>query len=330
MLTADRRAAAAEDLVRIMQLPMGERRGPMFAAFFARAAAPVMQRDLAPILDRVRPDVVVREVAEIGVAPMATARRIPVVTVAFSGVLPETARHDVMVDLGPLWHAEGLDDPSWDDFYGQMYLHPFPPSFGQRPDSPVVRPARATGAPPAGPPPAWVGNLGAARPCAYVTSGTERTATTFPWRDVFAVIAGLDLDAVATIGSHVDPADFGSVPPNVRLERFVPQAEVLRRAAVVISHGGAGTVLGAASYGVPQLVVPLFADQWQNAVAVQDAGCGVFAGPDTRSADDIDVSLRALLVNTAHRDAATAVAAEIAAMPTATDLLDEIEALIEP
>ena len=57
-----------------MQLPMGERRGPMFAAFFARAAAPVMQRDLAPILDRVRPDVVVREVAEIGVAPMAAAR----------------------------------------------------------------------------------------------------------------------------------------------------------------------------------------------------------------------------------------------------------------
>jgi NAD(P)H-hydrate repair Nnr-like enzyme with NAD(P)H-hydrate dehydratase domain len=56
----------------------------------------------------------------------------------------------------------------------------------------------------------------------------------------------------------------------------------------------------------------------------------VFAGPDTRSADDIDASLRALLGNTAHRDAATLVAAEIAAMPTATDLLDEIEALIEP
>ena len=129
----------------------------------------------------------------------------------------------------------------------------------------------------------------------YVTSGTERTATTFPWRDVFAVIAGLDVDAVATIGSHVDPADVGPVPPNVRLERFVPQADVLRRSAVVISHGGAGTVLGAASHGVPQLVVPLFADQWQNAVAVRDAGCGVFAGPDSRSADDIDASLRTLL-----------------------------------
>jgi UDP:flavonoid glycosyltransferase YjiC (YdhE family) len=234
-----------------------------------------------------------------------------------------------MDDLGPLWHAEGLDDPSWDDVYGQMYLHPFPPSFGQRPDSPVVRPARATGVPPAREPAAWVEGLGAARPCAYVTSGTEPAATTFPWRDVFAVIAGLDIDAVATIGSHVDPAGVGPTPSNVRLERFVPQADVLRRAALVISHGGAGTVLGAASYGLPQFVVPLFADQWQNAVAVRDAGCGLLAGPDNRSADDIAASLHMLLDGAAHRDAAALVANEIAAMPTATDLIDEIETLAE-
>ena len=298
MTTADRRDAAADELVHIMQLPMAHRRGPLFASFFARAAGPVMQRDLAPILDRVRPDVVVREVAELGVAPMAAARSIPLVTVAFSGVLPEAARRDVMADLCPLWHAEGLDDPSWDDVYGQMYLHPFPPSFGQQPDSSAVRPARAIGAPRAAQPPEWVGILGTARPCVYVTSGTERTATTFPWRDVFAVIAGLDVDAVATIGSHVDSADLGPVPPNVRLERFVPQADVLRRSALVTSHGGAGTVLGAASHALPQFVVPLFTDQWQNAVAVRDAGCGVFAEPENRSVDDIDAALRRCLTAT--------------------------------
>ena len=163
----------------------------------------------------------------------------------------------------------------------------------------------------------------------YVTSGTERTATTFPWRDVFAVIASLEVDAVATIGTHVDPSDIGPIPSNVRIERFVPQADVLQRSAVVISHGGAGTVLGAASHGLPQYVVPLFADQWQNAVAVRDAGCGVLAGPDSRSVDDIDASLRTLLDSAAHRDAATLVAGEIASMPTAMDLIDEIEAIAD-
>ena len=327
MTTADRREVAADELVRIMQRPMEDRRGPMFAAFFARAAAPAMQRDLPPILDRVRPDVVVREVAELGVPAMAASRGIPVVTVAFSGVLPEPARREVMGDLGPLWRAEGLDDPSWDDVYGQMYVHPFPPSFGQRPDSSVVRPARATGAPRGAAPPSWVAGLGGSRPCVYVTSGTERAATTFPWRVVFGVIAGLDVDAVATIGPHVDLEDLGPIPSNVRVERFVPQADVLARSAAVVSHGGAGTVLGAASCGLPQLVVPLFADQWQNGVAVREAGCGVLAGPDRRRAEDIEAALLTLLDGTVHHDAATLVAHEIAAMPTAPDLIDDVETL---
>ncbi len=61
--------------------------------------------------------------------------------------------------------------------------------------------------------------------------------------------------------------------------------------------------------------MPLFADQWQNAVAVRDAGCGVFADPDNRSVDDIDAHVAH---GDVHRDAATLVVDEIAAMPTAT------------
>ena len=136
-----------------MELPTEQRRGPLFAAVFARAAAPAMRDELAPIIEEVRPDVVVRETAELAAAPMAAARGIPLVTVAFSGVLPEPARDQVLDDLRPLWRAEGLDDPTWADVYGQLYLHPFPDSFGQRPDSPLVRPVRPDrGAPSVTPP----------------------------------------------------------------------------------------------------------------------------------------------------------------------------------
>jgi UDP:flavonoid glycosyltransferase YjiC (YdhE family) len=107
----------------------------------------------------------------------------------------------------------------------------------------------------------------------------------------------------------------------VRGERFVPQADLLARAGAVISHGGAGTVLGAASHGRPQIVVPLFADQWENGVAVENAGCGIVLGPDRRRVEDVDRSLRTIL------DAATRVADEITAMPTATAVALEVEAL---
>ena len=112
LTTGARREVAADALGEIMRLPMAERRGPMFAALFARAAGPVMRRDLTPIIDRVRPDVVVREMSELAAAPMAAARGVPLVTVAFSGVLPEHARGEVFDDLGPLWQAEGLGEPS--------------------------------------------------------------------------------------------------------------------------------------------------------------------------------------------------------------------------
>ncbi len=329
MTTSARRAAAATDLAAIMQLPMSDRRGPMFAAFFARAAGPMMQRDLGPVFERVQPDLVVREMAELAAAPMAAARGIPLVTVAFSGVLTETARRVVINDLGPMWRSEGLDNPWWSDVYGQLYLHPFPASFGQCPDFAAVRPMRAGNPATSDDLPDWLLDVGAERECVYITSGTEPAATTFPWREVFSAVDAMGLDAVATIGSHVDPGTFGTVPSGVRVERFIPQTALLERATAVISHGGAGTVLGAAAHSRPQLVIPLFADQWDNAIAARDAGCGVLVPPDRRSAADIEAALRVLLDDSSHRDAAKRVAGEIAGMPAASTLIPEIESLAE-
>ena len=182
LTTAARREAGAGELPAILQLPMAERRGPLFANYFARVAAPAMRRDLAPILDRVRPDIVVREAGELAAAPMAAARGIPLVTVAFSGVIPERARGHVIDGLRPVWHDEGLGEPTWDDVHGQLYLHPFPPSFGQRPDSSVVRPVRPDRGVPSTAPDPWVLRLGIGRPFVYVTAGTEPSSTSFPWQ----------------------------------------------------------------------------------------------------------------------------------------------------
>lgn len=300
LTTAARRAAAAGSIAGVMELAMEKRRAVLFAEFFARTAGPAMRTDLVPIIERFRPDVVLREMAELAAAPVAAARGIPLVTVAFSGVLPEQGRPRVIEALRPLWQAEGLADPSWPDVYGQLYLHPFPASFGQRPDSPVVRPRRPESGAASAERPAWVGALGSRRPFVYVTSGTEPAATTFPWRAVFAVVGGVDVDVVATIGPHVDTDALGAVPANVRVERFVPQRDVLAQTSVVVSHGGAGTVLGAAAHGRPQLVVPLFADQWENGTAVKDAGCGVVLGPDGRGIEDVERALQTLLTGSVH------------------------------
>ena len=80
------------------------------------------------------------------------------------------------------------------------------------------------------------------------------------------------------------------------------------------------------SHGRPQLVTPLFADQWENGVAVDDAGCGIVLGPTGRGMEDLEQALRTVSADSSLREAATRVADEIAAMPTATDLAPEVEA----
>jgi hypothetical protein len=67
LTTTARREAAQPKLPAIMRRPMGERRGALFSALFARAA-PATRLDLVPLLDELRPDVVVRETGELAAA----------------------------------------------------------------------------------------------------------------------------------------------------------------------------------------------------------------------------------------------------------------------
>jgi MGT family glycosyltransferase len=77
---------------------------------------------------------------------------------------------------------------------------------------------------------------------------------------------------IATTAAH-DPARF-DVPPNARVERFLPHSPILRRASVVICHGGMGTTQKALAAGVPVCVVPFLRDQFEIARRVKMAGAG--------------------------------------------------------
>jgi UDP:flavonoid glycosyltransferase YjiC (YdhE family) len=288
-----------------------------------------MHAHLIPIFDEFRPDVVISERAELAAAPMAEARGIPHVTVAFSGALPEWSEPQVIGGLTKLWAAEGLPAPTIDRINGDLYLHPFPPSFGHAPRSGDVRPMRpaAVGAD-AGSPPPWLDELGTTRPLVYLTAGTERAAAQAPWAAAAEALGARDVDVLATIGTgHVDPSVFGALPPNIRVERFVPQQFVLDHAAVVMSHAGAGSTLGAVARGLPQVLYPLFADQWENADAAAGAGVAITLELDQRSAGDIGAAIDRVLADEAFKQAASRVASEIAEMPPPSDHVGAIEAL---
>lgn len=68
-----------------------------------------------------------------------------------------------------------------------------------------------------------------------------------------AEVGDLYVDVVVTVSGQPDLTCPGLTQKNTRVERYVPQSFVIEQAAIVVSHGGAGTLIGAASAGKRQL-----------------------------------------------------------------------------
>ena len=82
-----------------------------------------------------------------------------------------------------------------------------------------------------------------------------------------------------TVGRRFDASTLGPVPANVHVEPWIDQARVLDHADLVVCHGGSGTTLAALAAGVPLVMVPLFADQFENARRVAATRAGQVVEP---------------------------------------------------
>ena len=120
------------------------------------------------------------------------------------------------------------------------------------------------------------------------------------------------------------------LPPGVLWLPYVPLRPLLARAAALVHHGGIGTTAEALRAGVPQLIIPLAYDQFDNGARVEALAAGrMLAGARARPRA-IAATLRRMLDSDAIR-AGCARAARLAAAQ-APDLAAQVEALlgIEP
>jgi len=124
--------------------------------------------------------------------------------------------------------------------------------------------------------PAKLPTAGTARsdpPCVYLTLGTM-FGNSEVFRTALAGLAEERVEVVVTVGADSDPAALGPVPANARVERYIPQAELLPRCSVVVHHGGSGTMYGSLAHGIPQVVLPQGADNFVNGWLLESCGAG--------------------------------------------------------
>jgi UDP:flavonoid glycosyltransferase YjiC (YdhE family) len=186
--------------------------------------------------------------------------------------------------------------------------------------------------------PAWFDDLGQ-RPLVYVTLGTVMNGNIPLFRLIADALADEPFDVVIALGNGIPREALGEVASNIRVGGFLPQARILERATVVVNHGGYGTVSAALGVGLPLFLLPMGADQPYNTERCITAGAalGVIqdqppgpptAAPPPFTPPDPEVirdGTRRLLEESAFRAAAGAIAAEIAAMPSADYAAERVE-----
>lgn len=309
-------------------VPPRQRRPGMLTRLFAATAAPPMLDDLRPLIDRLEPDVVVHEPCEFAAAPVAASRGIPHVTVGFGRLLSPALLAAAAQHVATLWHAVGLEAAPQAGLYDHLYLHPLPEALEPTPDATTLhrmRPLGFDGADDGDEAPAWLEEFGRDRPGLYVTFGTVFGGGA-PWEAVLSAARALDVDVLLTVGPHGDPSRVSHrSEPRVRAERYVPQRAVLARAAMLASHTGSGAMIGAASAGIPQLCLPIAADQFENSDAVVASGAGLALDPHQVEPAAVRVALERLRDDPDLVRAARTLRAAIAALPHP----DEVVALVE-
>jgi UDP:flavonoid glycosyltransferase YjiC (YdhE family) len=275
-----------------------------------------------------RPDLVVRDEADLGSAIAAEVREVPVATVLVlaSGMLvrPEL----VAPPLAALRAEHGLDpDPGLSMLARGLVLSPFPASF-RSPDSPVPLPESTVAFRPGPSGPRLLPGGPTSRKRVYVTLGTVfNSGSGDLFERLLTGVAGIDADVVMTVGTDVDPAAFGPQPDHVRIEGFVPQAELLPTVDLVVSHGGSGTLMATLAHGLPSVLLPLGADQPHNAARAGELGLARTLDAAGATPEAIRRSIEDALHDDAALHRAREVADEIRHLPDAEETVPFLERL---
>lgn len=311
--------------------------GEVFGAAMPRSIV----GELVRWLEQHPTDLVIAELGDPGAALAAQVAGVPGVLHSFGrrptphapmGATTASRLAAVAAEIGlPLREGDPL---------GHAYLDICPPSLQDRESTLYL--AGLTELPlrpvPWNPPTPFIPRHLTGRPWVLLTLGTA-----FGEADVLRTalrgLHGLDVDVLVATGSVgvEELADLETA--RVQIEAFVPQADLLRGEvagvagppALVVHHGGSGTTLACAAAGVPQLLLPQGADQFFNAEAVATAGAGLpLVGPGADVEAVTAAAGRLLTVGGPERAAASALASEVAALPSPDAVAGDVERWASP
>ncbi len=305
---------------------------------FAELAATAMLPHVDTACARWNPDLLVRDPCEYAGAIVAANRSVRSAQVGISQAAVEWSSLDI-ASPALEHHRAGLTA----EIAAAPYLSRFPALLDPS-AFPTTRRYRTHRSVAAEPLPEWWGDRSttSARrkrpPLVYLTFGTVLPYLSFAadaYRFALEALSSLDARVLLTVGRNFPLDQLGPLPPNAHVEPWIEQHRALRDAAVVVCHGGSGTLLGAIDAAVPLVVMPFFSDQRSNSELVDRHRLGRAVVPTASPGDRRPTFGRAdarrlaqaveeLLAHPDRADGFSTVAASWADTPTPAQLLADM------
>ena len=290
---------------------------------FGEVGMALVVDDLLAVARDFGPDVLIYESTSFAAPLVAALIGAQPVHHTFGSVLDPEVLELTRDAVSPTWREFGLDVPPAAGLLGGPTVNLLPPGLGAQwegvVDNVFLRPCAL---PMAEVPALPVEYADPGRPLVYVTMGTLMNRDFDLFGEILAALADEPVNVLVTIGRENDPAQLEPVPANARVQRFIPQAEVLPHCAAVIHHAGAGTMFGVLSHGLPSVALPQGADNFDNGAMMADAGTAILLMPGQVNAQAITAALRAVMGSPDYRQRAGQVADEVRAMPSPAEVAE--------
>ncbi len=295
---------------------------------FILGFAPQMLGDLIDLIGEWKPDLIVRDPSEFASTIAAERFDLPYASIAWAVYISTWGCDE---PLSALRRRCGLPgDPGFASFDRYFVLDALPSSWVLYDAVPQVLHRFCM------PPfdqsirsdlPTWVSSL-PDQPTVYATLGTTFNQKPGHFRALIAALSTEAFNTIITVGKSIDPAQFHPLPPNVKVEQYIPQTLILPYCDMVIFHGGFNSLHSALWHGLPVVIIPLEAgDQRPTGTQCAELGLGVFVDEVHPEPETIKAAVRAVLEQPSYRQRARRFRSEMMALPDLSEAVRRLENL---
>lgn len=295
--------------------------------------AETMADDLVPFVEAWRPDLVIADpitlsgplVAQVVKSPLvlhAWGTQVPPAKVPAFGAFVESLRGG----LGKIYSKYAVEFTQGSP---PPMVVPCPPSLGFQPPHGI--PARYVPYNGSGSEPSWLHETQEKpRICISWSLSWRHSSDTAnnPLATLVKGLSELDVELIVTTGANID-VGVEPIPGKLRVTQLLPLNVVLPTCALAISNGGSGSVLTAASLGVPQAIFPLQQEQLINARNLAATGAGKYFSISELNDSRVFDSIHSQLTDGSVRESATRLRKENDSLPSPTVTVQNIQRLFE-